>query len=272
MKTLLLLTLTILLTNCAEIKTIPDVKEKEETKSTASLRQAIYDVVEKSTACSKRYWKNRGIAPMAYMKGMAIMYAKQVCGQGSKFIEQDKIRSTFKLSWENFSRKHTDGLEFYGLKGSALNTYTFLIGLGMRESSGRYCEGRDMSAGFAKDYSAEAGVFQSAYVDRLFNSELAPLYKKYQNGELNCELEVFSKGVTCKDHNKVNHGNGDGVAFQKLTKQCPALNTQWAAITMRSWYTQFYPIKHKESEFRLECRDMLMKVENLALKNCGGLK
>ena len=38
--------------------------------------------------------------------------------------------------------------------------FVLLIGLGMRESSGKYCEGRDKSASNRSAETAEAGLFQ----------------------------------------------------------------------------------------------------------------
>ena len=235
------------------------------------LKEEIFKVVEAETACSKYFWKNRGRAPMAYMKGLSLMYAKQVCGQGTDFIKKDKIRSFYKLAWEKKTRPHKDALEYLGIPGGELNTYTTLMGLGMRESSGKYCVGRDKSQNFVKDYEAEAGLYQMAYVARLFNTELTPLYKKYLEGKLNCELPLFKEGVKCRAHDAVNHGKGPGVAWQVLMKKCPAASVQWAAILIRSNMNHFGPIKRKELEFKKECKVMLEKVGKLAKNNCSQL-
>jgi hypothetical protein len=41
--------------------------------------------------------------------------------------------------------------------------FVLMIGLGMRESSGRYCEGRDQSASNTSADTAEAGLFQTSW-------------------------------------------------------------------------------------------------------------
>jgi hypothetical protein len=38
-----------------------------------------------------------------------------------------------------------------------------MLGHGMRESSGRHCEGRDLSADNVQSDTAEAGLFQTSY-------------------------------------------------------------------------------------------------------------
>lgn len=234
------------------------------TEKKIDVKSEIFKIVENSS-CSKYYWKDRGRAPMSYLKGMGLMYAKQVCG-GSDFIRQEKITGN------NSIQKMKDALEFYGIPGSELNTYTFLLGLGMRESTGRYCLGRDSTADYVKDYEAEAGLFQTAYVARLFNEELSPLYEAYKNGKHSCELETFSEGVTCPSRSAKNWGNGPGVAWQDFTKKCPAFATDWAAILIRSNYRHFGPIKNNKVEFINECKAMFQEVEKVATDNCGGLE
>lgn len=258
-----LVMLTMLLFSCTTDKPAPTkpVIEQEVT----NVKQEIFNVVENSPGCTEYYWKNRGKAFKSYMNGMSLMYAKQVCNNGSDFIK------TKTITGRNSIQEHKDALKYYGIEGSELNTYTFLIGLGMRESTGRYCAGRDRSASFTKSSSAEAGIFQMAYVARVFNEELKPLYLKFKNGELPCELETFKKNVTCKPYDSKTFGTGEGADWQKLMKKCPAASAQWAAILIRSNYRHFGPIKRKEVEFRIQCKEMLKKVEQVALKDCSQL-
>src|SRR6478672_2605275 len=59
--------------------------------------------------------------------------------------------------------------------------FVLMLGLGMRESSGKHCEGRDRSAHNTTAETAEAGLFQtsfnarhaSALMPRLFDSFMA---------------------------------------------------------------------------------------------------
>ena len=236
------------------------------TPTPVDLRAGIRKIVESSTSCSDYYWKNRGKAPKSYIEGMALMYAKQVCGQGSDFIKPNKITGSNKYGTYN------DALNHYSLSGGELNTYTFLIGLGMRESSGKYCTGRDRSQNFTHSRSAEAGLFQMAYVARVFNSRMESIYEKYKSGELSCELEAFKQeSIKCTSYDAKTFGTGEGATWQKLMKKCPAFSTQWAAILIRSQYKHFGPIIRKDAEFRTQCRDMLSKVGEISKSNCDQL-
>lgn len=266
-KIFIVLTLLLSLTGCNdEVKEPTPVPTKVETKPSVDLRKEIYKIVKESPDCSNYYWKNRGRAKSAYIDGMALMYAKQVCGKGSDFIKPNKITG------RNSIQAHKDALAYYRISGNELNTYTFLIGLGMRESSGKYCSGRDRSQNFTHARSAEAGIFQTAYVARVFNKEMKPVYEAYKAGKLNCELPVFkSSDMKCTTYDAKTFGTGEGATWQKLTKKCPAFSTQWAAILIRSNYRHFGPIIRKDVEFRTQCRDMLYKVEKIAKQNCEQL-
>ena len=57
--------------------------------------------------------------------------------------------------------------------------FVLLTGLGMRESSGRYCEGRDMAALNTTAETAEAGLFQTSYNARFGDPLLPELFAKY---------------------------------------------------------------------------------------------
>lgn len=233
---------------------------------TDSLRDDIYNIADDS-ACTKYNWKNRGKAYPSYIRGLALMYAKQKCGQGTDFIKQPKATGKNSLG-----RNYEDALVHYGIKGSELETYTFLIGLGMRESNGKYCKGRDKSQNFTKSDNAEAGIYQMAYVARVFNSELKPLYEKYKSGQLPCELDTFkSDAIKCTSYDAKTYGSGEGAAWQKLMKRCPAASVQWAAILIRSQYRHFGPIIRKEVEVLPQCRSMLQNVEKAISGRCGEL-
>ena len=60
------------------------------------------------------------------------------------------------------------------------HSYALLIGLGMMESSGKYCEGRDVSQCFTTADNAEAGLFQTSFGARRFSPVLQELFQKLQ--------------------------------------------------------------------------------------------
>ena len=66
------------------------------------------------------------------------------------------------LTWyrAEFIRKlGTDNSEMASIRCGSL--FVMLLGLGMRESSGRYCEGRDFGTNVSAD-TAEAGMYQTS--------------------------------------------------------------------------------------------------------------
>ena len=98
-------------------------------------------------------WRDRGRAPLGYTKGMAVMFAvvaRKLAQGDSAALEMARAVS---------GESGRDALAHYAPQFAALgmrndvsgidtlrHLFVLLIGLGMRESSGRYCEGRDMSA------------------------------------------------------------------------------------------------------------------------------
>lgn len=208
-------------------------------------------VLATNSSCAKAEFKNRGRAPVGYIKGMALMYAKAYCAKKS-----------FPLG----DATH-DAVAYYGAANTLRNTYNLLIGLGMRESSGKYCCGRDMSANFSSADSAEAGLFQTSWGARRADSNLVALYNSYKNTTAKCYLDVFKEGVgVCSANNLKNWGEGDGAGWQKLTKDCPAFAVEYAAVVLRKGggaKGEFGPIRRKEAEMKPECDAMLKQVEDM---------
>lgn len=207
--------------------------------------KSIDEVVDNS-ACLKYYWKNRGYAPRGYIRGIAIHYSNAI-------KKPDPL-----LNYSGPSNK--DALTNYGISPTMRNTYAYLIGLGMRESSGDYCEGRDMSA---KNYSAttsEAGLFQISYNSIDAHRDLRPLFEAPKSSEY-CLLDVFKEGAKCKDSDFKNWGEGKGVIWQNTTKLCPAYAVDHAYYIVRVLMRHHGPSIRKEVEFRPECVQMLEQVE-----------
>src|SRR5271157_2065988 len=102
----------------------------------------------------------------------------------------------------------------------------------MMESSGKYCEGRDVSQRFAKADDAEAGLFQTSYGAHIHSPVLDDLFKAYKSDQNGCLLNAFQDALTCrivKSHNPKCPsatsdvaGTGEGADWQRLTKACPA--------------------------------------------------
>lgn len=205
-----------------------------------------------NSSCAKVNWANRGIAPKGYIKGMALVYARSVCNP-------HKV-----VSKETHGAKDKDALAYYGIQPSNKNTYAFLIGLGMRESSGKHCCGRDASASNTSSTTAEAGMFQTSYNASSADSSLPGLLK---DNSKQCYLETFKEGVTCTSYNWSNYGSGDGLAFQVKAKNCPSFAAEFAAVTLRTLRAHYGPINRKEVQFKNECVDMLTEIETIVKNN-----
>jgi hypothetical protein len=250
-----------------------------------SIKQKIMDIAANSQ-CSRVDWKNRGPTHKAFLRGTALVYAKALCRPGRKYV---KIASEGVGANPALTEK-TDSLAWYDAKFKALglskseqgraalrNTFTLMIGLAQRESSGQHCVGRDMSADFVTHDSAEAGIYQTSWGVRRANPELLEaMTKGYAEDKRDCLLDVFSAGVSCPAKDAKNWGEGPGVAWQELTKKCPAFATEYAAVIVRQSggkNGEFGPIRRLQSELAPSCDAMLRDVEQLVLtkpENCSG--
>ncbi len=113
-----------------------------------------------------------------------------------------------------------------------LATYTIGLGLGMKESSRKYCEGWDVAAGANRTSSeAEAGLFQASYNSISASGELKRLFEEYKANPGRCLVDAFKEGVSCKARGIL--GSGAGAEYQTFTKACPAFATEYAMTLIR---------------------------------------
>lgn len=235
--------------------------------------QAIIDIAAGSK-CSKIDWLGRGSAPRGYYKGIALTFAKAVCNPSRPDVQLVSAPSSGDgvhdaLTW------YADKFAALGMKNTGgvdtlRHTYALMIGLGMRESSGTYCCGRDMSAGFSSADSAEAGTFQASWGARSVASPtLANMFKQYRDNPDGCFLENFKEGIgSCSAANWKNWGveTTDGFQWQRVTKSCPAFSAEYAAVLLRKTggsHGEFGPLRQHAAELKPECDAMLMQVQKL---------
>ena len=212
-------------------------------------------------------WENRGRAPAGYIKGMALAYARVHCKlkagdaaatEMAKAKTADPKRDA--LAW------YDDIFAAQGMSNDAAgkdtlrHLFVLLIGLGMRESSGKHCEGRDKSATNTKSDTAEAGLFQMSFNSKAASPLLPTLFAQY-SAKPSGFLEVFKEGVRCSAASLENLGSGDGKEFQRLCKECPAFAAEFAAVALRHIKDHWGPIKRKEAQVRKECDLMLRQVQ-----------
>jgi hypothetical protein len=222
-----------------------------------------------STSAIATYpWKNRGVAPHGYIKGMAMAFARVYCR-----LKQGDA-AALEMSKANSGNRRKDALAWYAQQfrqagmdnesagpSTLRHLFVLLLGLGMRESSGKYCEGRDRTAGNTSADSAEAGMFQSSFNATSANPLLGQLFEQYLSNS-SCFAEIFKEGVRCRTSDLQNFGSGKGREFQRLSKECPAFAAEFAALGLRFFRTHWGPINRREVEIRPECNVMLLEVQN----------
>ncbi len=215
------------------------------------------------------YWTGRGPAPAGYIKGMALVYARLYCklNAGDAAVTlmatantRDDARDA--LAWydEKFAAVGMNN-DFSGLN-TLRHLFVLLFGLGMRESSGRYCEGRDKSASNTTAETAEAGLFQASFNARRGSPELPKLFARYSASPSGF-VDTFREGVRCRSSDWKNYGSGPGAKFQLLSKASPAFAAEFAAVGLRTVRTHWGPINSRAVEIRPECDAMLAQIQNL---------
>jgi hypothetical protein len=220
-----------------------------------------------NSAIAQYQWRDRGRAPAGYIKGMAVAFARVYCRLRSgdaAALEMAKANTGDNahdaLAW--YSQQFIDaGMDNDSAGVDTLrHLFVLLTGLGMRESSGKYCEGRDQSATNMTANTAEAGLFQTSYNARTASPLLPGLFADYSNST--DFKNIFQEGVHCTASDLQNFGTGDGAEFQRLTKDCPAFAVEFAAVALRNIRTHWGPINQRTAEVRSECDGMLMEVQN----------
>lgn len=253
---------------------------------------ALSDLAAKSS-CAAYEWKHdQGVLeePKSYIRGMALVYAKAVCE-----MERSDVRVVSAARGApGTAAEEYDALTWYESKFKDLDmpndktgidtlrhTYTLLIGLGMLESSGRYCLGRDLSQDFNWADGAEAGPFQTSWGVHEKHAVLDELTARYTGYNENsrkakCLLGTFRQKVHCSDVDRISWGDGrlkqdkPGMQWQRLTKTCPAFAAEYAAVVVRvsgGSKGEFGPLRSQNAEVRSECDDMLKEIQRRAQAN-----
>jgi hypothetical protein len=215
-------------------------------------------------------WKDRGRAPAGYIKGVALTFAlvhRAFLDGDPAAVEMAKANTgddhTDALSWLN-SMFRAAGMDNSKAEPDTLrHLFVLLIGLGMRESSGQYCEGRDRSAHNMTADTAEAGAWQQSWDSRTASPLIPQLFAKWKTGNPDGFLDIFKEGVHCTSAQLENYGTGEGRDFQALCKSCPAFAAQVAAVGLRNIRTHWGPINRREVEIRREADRLLRQVQDI---------
>lgn len=225
-----------------------------------------------TSAISKFSWANRGIAPMGYIKGMSLAYARVYCKLKANHP------AAIEMAKANTGDKDADVLAYYAKEFNDLamsndaagadtlrHLFVVMLGLGMRESSGRYCEGRDRAATNTTANTAEAGMFQTSFNAKDGHAATNLMMGVFQQYQANASgfIDVFKEGVTATAKDLENFGSGNGLLFQQLSKNCPAFTVEFSAIALRNIRTHWGPINRKQAEVKVEANKLLTQVQHV---------
>jgi hypothetical protein len=237
--------------------------------------EAICEIANDS-AIADYLWKDRGKAPVGYTQGMALAFAqtyrKLMAGHPAA-VDMAKARTSndkdaLHIYWEEFEALGM-GNERAGID-TLRHVYALMLGHGMRESSGRHCEGRDLSADNVQSDTAEAGLFQTSYnAQSASDPEFDDLMDEYSDpaNKAICYLSQFDDGVSCSSDEWGCYGSGDGCQFQKLCKECPAFAVETCGLTLRNLANHYGPIIRKETELKQAAEDMFRAVQDYIEQN-----
>jgi peptidoglycan hydrolase-like protein with peptidoglycan-binding domain len=221
-------------------------------------------------------WKDRGIAPPGYTQGMALVFADAV----RRFHAGESV--AHEIAKANTHDPDNDALSWYAgiFNNAGMNNdkpgidtlrhvFVLLLGLGMRESGGRYCESRDMSATNVTAVTAEAGLFQASWNFESSSPFIRELLDEYvaagglADSPPQCALDVFREGVTCKAVELQTYGTGKGRDYQLLSKNCPAFAVMSTAVGVRNMRKHWGPLNRLDAEIRPEADAMFQYVQSV---------
>jgi uncharacterized protein (TIGR02594 family) len=222
-------------------------------------------------------WEDRGRSPSGYIAAMGQCYALALA-----WLASDDP-AAIEMAQAETGESEKDALAWYAAEFAKLkmsnaiagvdtmrSLFTLLIGLGIRESSGRYYEGIDVSAGSSSQTAdtCEAGLFQMSWNMKTASPNLPKLMEAYY-ADPNGFLEMFSQGLTPTSNGLTNFGSGQGAMFQFLAKYSPAFAVMTAAVGLRTRRKHWGPINRREVELSAEAADFLADVEALMMAGPG---
>ena len=210
-------------------------------------------------------WPDRGVAPEGYIPGMCLAFADVVRSDSDAISVMSRAAGS----------PDKDALAYYAAEFKKLgmsnatagidtlrHLFVMMTGLGPRESSGRYFEGRDMSATNVESDTCEAGLFQTSWNIRNANSTIGPLLNQFWKNP-NGFLSEFKIGLSPSANNLNSYGSGDGVKYQWLSRFCPLFHIMVTGVGMRTLRAHWGPIGRREVTLKKEMDDLLKEVQSL---------
>jgi hypothetical protein len=249
----------------AEVYSLETRMNAGELRLPESLTERIYTMAQESEIADYA-WPDRGIAPPGYIAGMAMSFAYAMrLGEDDPAVAvmSDALGSGDKdaLAW--YEDEFLDqGMDNEGGLDTLRHLFVMEIGLGPRESSGRYCEGRDLTASNVESDTCEAGLFQTSWNIRNATSEIGPLLDDFWINPHGF-LPTFKEGITATANNLNSFGSGDGLRYQFLSRFSPLFTVMVTAVGMRTLRQHWGPINRREITLAPAADDLLKEVQKL---------
>jgi uncharacterized protein (TIGR02594 family) len=214
-------------------------------------------------------WPDRSKAPPGYIPGMCLCFAlaatlyEEGAAIGLALAQADKGEAaTDALTWYRSQLlEHEMNCDKPGID-TLRHLFVLLIGLGMRESSGRYCEGRDMSATNVSADTCEAGLFQMSWNMRTASPLMLTLLEDYVT-DPNGFLPTFQEKVSPSANEIASYGTGQGATYQWLAKYSPAFAAMTTAVGLRTRRQHWGPINRREVDIVPAVNSLLLQVQEL---------
>lgn len=236
-----------------------EVPEKQASNNDAS-KGSLDEItsIALNSECAKTAHDNQGKPPKSYLKGSALSFAKAVCNP------TDEVTLITSQAIGDASK---DALAHYGVKPATAQErleviYSLMLGSAARESSWRWCVGKDPGASNTSSETCEAGLYQTSYNSRSASPALPRLFAKYKSDKSGCFATEYKGATKCTDANLKNWGTGDGVEFQKLSKECQGFATEYHGIMLRTRRSHYGPINQKKSMIKQSCTKMFNQIRN----------
>ncbi len=273
MKKLLLVTL---LASCAPVaqKAVPPFTEADivALAKNSACAKVSWGNSLKPAGCPECYTSLRGRIPLAATAGIAVSYARALCEMPPDVV--GPIGSSSSRDQLLFMKPVFDkaGIGLFNDRERLRAVYASMFSFAAMESTGRHCKGRDPGSSNYNHDTVEAGMFQTSY-NSTYNGvqALKTLYADYKAGKKDCLKTVYTDNVSCSASEWKYWGTGEGVTFQKLSKECPAFATEYAAIMFRTQRSHYYPLNQAGKPERYlqkwidphpDCVDLLEEIES----------
>jgi hypothetical protein len=221
-------------------------------------------------------WPHRGTSPPAYLEGLILAFARAhamlasqrggapLSGYDAAAWSTGRAAVATAVSPVTANSDH-DVLAYYAAEvqrsGATVGTpgerlvavFSIMTGLGMRESSGRYCAGADTEKSRGEPTTpknAESGLFQVSWDSINGDADRQAMFLAFKSRtDL---LDVFRRNVAPKGTDMVIHGEGDQAAFQTAMKNAPLFATLYTARFLRQRRGHWGPINTKRAEVRAD--------------------